>query len=240
MAAVEQGTTTGSSRFVQDQAVEAAPPVLVPPPPVPSGGATSTSFYERWTKPAIDRFAAFVLLVLTVPVLLVVALAVRITLGAPVLYRQRRVGRDGHVFRVWKFRTMHPDRRCGEVPVPVERRICHKREDDPRHTRLGSLLRRWRLDELPQLANVLAGHMSLVGPRPELVEIVRLYEPWQHERHAVKPGITGLWQVSTEPRFGLMHEHTELDLAYVERVSLRTDLRILLRTVTCLLARNGR
>jgi lipopolysaccharide/colanic/teichoic acid biosynthesis glycosyltransferase len=195
--------------------------------------------YVRWCKPVLDRLTAGVLLLLTIPLLLAVAAAVLLTLGRPVLYRQSRVGQGGRIFRVWKFRTMLPDRRFTHVPVAVERRVCHKRTDDPRHTPVGSLLRRWRLDELPQLINVLSGDMSLVGPRPELVEVVALYEPWQHGRHAVKPGITGAWQVSTFPGLGLMHEHTDVDLDYIRRVGIRTDAAILFRTVRCLLSRNG-
>ena len=205
-------------------------------PPV----APADSAYVRLCKPVMDRVAAGVLLVITLPLILMVAVVVQISLGRPVLYRQRRVGQGGEVFRVWKFRTMLPDRRVVEHPVEVERRVCHKREDDPRHTRVGTVLRRWRLDELPQLVNILTGTMSLVGPRPELVEVVSRYQPWQHRRHAVKPGLTGLWQVSTPTFSGLMHENTHIDLDYVDRIGLRTDVRILLRTVSCVLARSGR
>jgi lipopolysaccharide/colanic/teichoic acid biosynthesis glycosyltransferase len=196
--------------------------------------------YVRYCKPVIDRVTAGVLLLATLPLILVVAATVMLALGRPVLYRQRRVGQGGDVFRVWKFRTMLPDRRVVERPVPVDRRVCHKREDDPRHTRVGTVLRRWRLDELPQLVNILAGSMSLVGPRPELVEVVSRYQPWQHRRHAVKPGLTGLWQVSTPTYSGLMHENTHIDLDYIDRIGLRTDLRILVRTVSCILSRTGR
>jgi lipopolysaccharide/colanic/teichoic acid biosynthesis glycosyltransferase len=202
--------------------------------------APADSPYVRWAKPVLDRVAAGVLLLLTLPLMLMVAAAVLVTLGRPVLYRQCRVGQGGEVFRVWKFRTMLPDRRVAERPVAVERRVCHKREDDPRHTRAGTVLRRWRLDELPQLVNILSGSMSLVGPRPELVEVVSRYQPWQHRRHAVKPGLTGLWQVSTPTYSGLMHENTHIDLDYIDRIGLRTDVRILLQTVRCVLARSGR
>ncbi len=202
--------------------------------------APSESLYVRWCKPVIDRVAAGAILLLTLPLVLVVAATVLLTLGRPVLYRQRRVGQGGEVFRVWKFRTMLPDRRVAERPVDIDRRVCHKREDDPRHTRVGTVLRRWRLDELPQLVNILCGSMSLVGPRPELVEVVSRYQPWQHKRHAVKPGLTGLWQVSTPTYSGLMHENTHIDLDYIDRIGLRTDVRILMRTVTCVLSRTGR
>jgi lipopolysaccharide/colanic/teichoic acid biosynthesis glycosyltransferase len=201
--------------------------------------APAESLYLRFGKPVMDRVAAAILLLLTLPLMLLVAITVLAALGRPVLYRQSRVGRGGQVFRVWKFRTMLPDRRTAELPVAVERRVCHKRDDDPRHTRVGIVLRRWRLDELPQLVNILAGTMSLVGPRPELVEVVGRYQPWQHRRHAVKPGLTGLWQVSTPTYSGLMHEHTHVDLDYINRIGLGTDLRILLRTVRCILSRSG-
>jgi lipopolysaccharide/colanic/teichoic acid biosynthesis glycosyltransferase len=195
--------------------------------------------YDRYVKPAIDWLGGLALFLLFLPVMLAVALAVWASLGSPVLIRQQRVGRNGRVFGMFKFRTMHPDRRRQHVHVPAEadRRRTHKSADDPRHTPLGRFLRRMSLDELPQLLNVLAGHMSLVGPRPELADVVeRFYEPWQLQRHLVKPGITGLWQVTE--RFegnGVMHHHTTLDIAYIEQQSFRTDVRILLRTPAAVL-----
>ena len=110
--------------------------------------------------------------------------------------------------------------------------------DDPRHTRVGRFLRKWSLDELPQFWNVVRGDMSLVGPRPELVEIVARYEPWQHQRHVVKPGLTGLWQVSSRGT-GMMHLHTDIDLEYIETMGPITDLKILLRTIPATLRRRG-
>jgi lipopolysaccharide/colanic/teichoic acid biosynthesis glycosyltransferase len=110
-----------------------------------------------------------------------------------------------------------------------DRRSTHKSEHDPRIRPVGRFLRKWSLDELPQLTNVLTGHMSLVGPRPEMVQIVERYEGWQHARHRVKPGITGLWQVSA--REVPMHEATHIDLEYVERLSFLEDLRILAGTL---------
>ena len=194
-------------------------------------------WYERWVKPAVDRIAALILLILTLPILAVCALAIYRTMGSPVVLRQERVGMGGRVFTVYKLRTMLPDRRTSFQPFKgPEKRISHKRPDDPRITQVGRFLRKWSLDELPQLVNVLRGDMSLVGPRPELVDIVVKYQPWQHRRHSVKPGITGLWQVS-ERGERMMHQATEVDTDYVDNLSPILDLRILAVTPFAALGR---
>jgi lipopolysaccharide/colanic/teichoic acid biosynthesis glycosyltransferase len=165
------------------------------------------------------------------------AVAIVLEMGTPVVFRQRRVGKEGRAFTVYKFRTMAPDRRGNFNGYSgADRRRYHKAETDPRHTHLGRWLRKWSLDELPQLFNVLRGDMSLVGPRPEVVEVVRRYEPWQHRRHEVKPGMTGMWQVIARGD-GPMHEHASLDLAYVEQCSFSLDLKILLQTIPTVLGR---
>ncbi len=195
--------------------------------------------YERFFKPASDHVLALALLVVVSPLLLIVATLVRLRLGAPILLRQVRVGRDEELFALHKFRTMHPDRRCNRIPYDgSDRRRTHKDRNDPRLTSLGRFLRKWSLDELPQLWDVFVGRLSLVGPRPELVDIVACYEPWQHARHTVKPGLTGLWQVKARGN-GAMHEHTDLDIEYAKRVTLRNDLRILLLTIPAVIAHNG-
>ena len=199
----------------------------------------SESGYEDFVKPAIDRIFACALLILCLPLLLVVAVMVALSLGWPIVLRQRRVGRNGETFVLHKFRTMHPDRRqVGVTYLGGDRRRTHKHPDDPRLTPVGRALRKWSLDELPQLWDVVTGKLSLVGPRPELESIVAGYEPWQHDRHAVKPGLTGLWQVKARGD-GEMHEHTDLDIEYVQSVTLRSDLKILLLTVPAILARKG-
>lgn len=186
--------------------------------------------YERWVKPVVDRLGAFVLLMAAAPMILAASLAILVTMGRPVFLRQYRVGRHGKVFALYKFRTMTPDRRREQVGFEgPERRLTHKHPEDPRITPVGAFLRKWSLDELPQFWNVARGDMSLVGPRPELVDIVARYETWQHRRHAVKPGITCTWQVSERGETPL-HEATEVDLEYVDRVSLALDLRLLLLT----------
>jgi lipopolysaccharide/colanic/teichoic acid biosynthesis glycosyltransferase len=194
--------------------------------------------YVRIVKPVMDRGLAVALSVALAPLLLVVALAVRVALGAPVLFTQTRVGRAGRPFTLYKFRSMRPDRRVQQLPYAgPDRRVSYEATNDPRHTRLGLFLRAWSLDELPQLWNVLRGDMSLVGPRPEVPEVVAGYADWQHERHRVRPGLTGLWQVTartTKPMHAVAN--TGIDVQYVQRVSLRLDCRILLRTLPAVLS----
>jgi len=190
--------------------------------------------YRRWLKPAFDRTVAALLLLVLLPVLVAIALTLRVRLGKGILFRQERVGLGGTPFTVYKFRTMLPDRRGTRTAAAqpwdgVDRRVTHKTVADPRHTRVGLFLRRWSLDELPQLFNVLRGEMSLVGPRPELPAVVARYQPWEHARHAVRPGLTGFWQTTARAE-GPMHDYTYLDLEYVKSISFGTDLRLLLST----------
>ena len=195
----------------------------------------TSSFYTCVVKPGFDRVAAAGALVVAAVPMAAVAFTVAVYLDRPVLFRQTRIGLDGEPFEVLKFRTMRPDRRGLRLDVIHDRRETHKSSDDPRHTRVGRFLRRYSLDELPQLINVLRGEMSFVGPRPELASVVaESYRPGLEQRHLVKPGLTGLWQVSARGN-GPMHENGEWDLDYVERVSLRTDLMILAKTPAAML-----
>jgi exopolysaccharide biosynthesis polyprenyl glycosylphosphotransferase len=195
----------------------------------------------RMLKAVFDRLAGAVLLLLTVPLMLVVAAAVKYRSTGPVLFRQVRVGKDGREFVMYKFRTMHTDAesRLAEIRHLNEYDgVLFKMRDDPRVTPVGRWLRRFSLDELPQVVNVLLGHMSLVGPRPPLPEEVARYADDVRRRLAVKPGLTGPWQVSG--RSDLSWEETvRLDLAYVENWSLTLDLVILLRTVTAVCRASG-
>ncbi len=191
-----------------------------------------SSLYLRFVKPAIERSLVAVLGVLLLPLMLAIAAVLRRKLGRRILISQKRVGLYGQPFAMYKFRTMLPDRRQGRRSVEVERRLRHKHPDDPRHTTVGKALRATGLDELPQLWNIVKGDMSLVGPRPELIDIVEQYEPWQHSRHLVRPGLTGLWQVSERKNGEPMHLHTEVDLEFVRTVSPSTDLRILRDTLS--------
>ena len=202
--------------------------------------AARARFYTRGGKRVLDVTTASIGLILTLPLMAIVALTVRLSMGPGVFYRQERVGHNGRRFTVLKFRTMHPDRRTvlQDPPEGVDRRLTHKSDADPRHTLAGRILRRWGVDELPQLWNVLRGDMSVVGPRPELPSVVARYQNWQHERHAVKPGITGLWQISERGKLA-MHHCVNTDIEYVRNVSFRDDVGILVRTIPAALRRTG-
>lgn len=201
--------------------------------------ALPASPYVRWIKPTFDRVVGLVALALSLPLIALIGAAIWITMGAPVFLAQDRVGLRGRVFRLWKFRTMAPDRRTTQLEwLGENRRQTHKSANDPRITPLGRWLRATRLDEIPQLVNVVSGDLSLVGPRPEMAAIVAQYEAWQHRRHAVKPGVTGLWQISDQGD-KLLRDCTEMELAYLEQVSLKTDMRIIALTIPAMLRRKG-
>jgi lipopolysaccharide/colanic/teichoic acid biosynthesis glycosyltransferase len=192
-------------------------------------------------KRGLDILVCLTLLIALSWLFVLVAVAVKVSSPGPIFFRQARVGRHGQPFTMVKFRTMRPERRRANISLPAgmpERRRRHKGRADPRVTCVGRFLRRTCLDELPQFWNVLRGDMSLVGPRPELPEIVATYQAWQHARHLVTPGITGWWQVNRDPR-RLMHEATELDLHYVRHQSLALDVWILLRTVGAIVRGSG-
>lgn len=195
--------------------------------------------YASYVKPTVDRVVALVMVLLLLPVLVVITALVKWQLGSGVFFRQDRVGRDGRVFTIYKFRTMTAARSVAGADGPAGVTVLHKRDDDPRHTPLGRLLRSLSLDELPQLWNVLKGDMSLVGPRPEMVEIVAEHDLWSHPRHLIRPGVTGPWQVS-QWRDRPLHEHLDEDLPYIERVTLLADLRIVAGTVRAVARRSGR
>jgi exopolysaccharide biosynthesis polyprenyl glycosylphosphotransferase len=188
-------------------------------------------------KRLVDVIGSLAALVLLSPVLAIVALAIVWRDGRPALYRQTRIGLHGRPFSVYKFRSMvkDADQRLRELEALNEiQGPAFKVTDDPRVTRVGRILRKTSLDELPQFWNVLRGEMSIVGPRPPLPAEVRDYDIWHRRRLAMKPGITGLWQVSArhEENFD---QWVRLDIDYIDRWSLLLDLRIMLRTVPALL-----
>jgi lipopolysaccharide/colanic/teichoic acid biosynthesis glycosyltransferase len=196
-------------------------------------------FYSTYLKRLLDVVISAFLLIILSPLFLLVSCAIYLISGHSPIFVHTRVGRGGTRFRMYKFRTMIDDRRQAfRHYTGQDRRRVHKSVADPRVTRLGQLLRRTSIDELPQLVNVLRGDMSLVGPRPELPEIVARYATWQHARHAVKPGITGWWQVQGRSQ-QMMHTATELDLYYVANQSFLLDASILIRTIPAVLSRRG-
>lgn len=195
-------------------------------------------------KAALDWIGALVLTVLFSPVLVVVAVLVKLSDGGPVFFRQERVGLDGEIFRMTKFRSMAVDAEARlealreQASDGVDRGVLFKVRDDPRVTPIGRFIRRYSIDELPQLFNVLAGRMSLVGPRPPLPAEVEQYEHDVHRRLLVKPGMTGLWQING--RSDLTWEQSvRFDLYYVENWSVAQDLVILWRTFHAVVTKDG-
>jgi exopolysaccharide biosynthesis polyprenyl glycosylphosphotransferase len=192
-------------------------------------------------KGLVDRTAAFFALLFLFPIFLFVAVAIKIDSRGPVFFRQRRVGLGGREFEVFKFRSMvvDADQMLGQITQMNETDgLMFKMRRDPRVTRVGNVLRKWSLDELPQLINVLIGDMSLVGPRPPLPTEVAWYDQDVARRLLVKPGMTGLWQVSGRSDLP-WEDGIRLDLYYVENWSLAADLTILWKTVGAVLMRKG-
>jgi exopolysaccharide biosynthesis polyprenyl glycosylphosphotransferase len=196
---------------------------------------------RRVIKAVFDRAFASIVLLLTAPLLLLATLGIWLADGGPALFRQTRVGKDGKVFTVYKFRTMVLDaeERKAELAMQNEHDgLMFKIRSDPRITNVGRWLRRWSVDELPQLVNVLLGDMSLVGPRPALPEEADRYADHVRRRLMVKPGLTGLWQVNGRADL-TWDESVRLDLRYVENWSFVLDLQILWKTVSAVLSGSG-
>jgi exopolysaccharide biosynthesis polyprenyl glycosylphosphotransferase len=192
-------------------------------------------------KRVFDLVLSLLALIFALPIMMISILLVYLEDGSPVIFRQKRVGKDGRLFEIFKIRTMVKN--AEELHAQIEKRdvdgnLIHKMKDDPRVTRVGRFLRRFSLDELPQLFNVLAGTMSLVGPRPELPYLAEKYEPWQRERFDVLPGITGWWQVNSRSDKP-MQLHIEDDLYYIQNYSIWLDLQILVRTIWVVLSGRG-
>lgn len=206
---------------------------------------------ELVVKRAIDLACSIVGLILLSPLFLIIAVLVRMDSPGAAMFSQKRVGKGQKEFTFYKFRSMHTH--CDEslhydymaklIGSESEDTLkgkdgCFKLEEDPRVTRVGRFLRKSSLDELPQLVNVLRGDMSLVGPRPAIAYEVEMYEPWHMGRLAVKPGITGLWQVSGRSVKNFQ-EMVELDLEYIDSWSLWFDLKIVLKTFAVVFSRQG-
>jgi lipopolysaccharide/colanic/teichoic acid biosynthesis glycosyltransferase len=208
---------------------------------------------ERFVKRSIDVVAAAMVLVLGFPFFLAIALLIKITSRGPVFFIQNRIGEDGGEFALFKFRTMRPNSddtlhreftrnfiqgRLPETPLDDGNVTTYKMVDDPRITAVGRFLRKTSLDELPQFINILKGEMTIVGPRPPLPYEYECYDEWHKLRLKVRPGLTGLWQVSGRSTVPF-HEMVAMDIYYIERWSLLLDLKIMLRTVPVMLGGTG-
>ncbi len=236
---------SGVTMFVAPEITDVAGP-LVAIRPVPGLPILTVEQPElggplRVVKEAVDRVLAATCIVGLLPLLVVIALAVRVSSRGPVIFKQVRVGLRGKPFVLWKFRTMIADaeeRRATLLDLNEHDGVLFKIRDDPRVTPLGKVLRRWSVDELPQLWNVMRGDMSIIGPRPPLPAEVENYSHRVRRRLLVKPGMTGLWQISG--RSGIpWEEAVRLDLHYVEHWSPSLDMTILAKTVSAVLRRHG-
>lgn len=196
-------------------------------------------------KTLMDKVLSLAGLLVTAPLLVAIAVSIRLDDHGPVIFRQERVGMNGRNFQMWKFRSMrvgadkeHAQMMAAHGTQDVDRGPMFKLQNDPRVTRVGALLRRTSLDELPQLWNILRGDMSLVGPRPPLPSEAETYDSAAMRRLLVKPGLTGMWQVSGRSNLS-WEESVRLDLYYVANWTLMDDLAILFRTVKTVLTREG-
>jgi exopolysaccharide biosynthesis polyprenyl glycosylphosphotransferase len=201
---------------------------------------TGTNF---WIKRCFDFFAASLLLLSISPLLLAIALSIKLNSAGPVFFKQTRIGLHGQPFKVWKFRTMVSD--AEQLLKGLESQnqskdgVLFKLKEDPRVTKVGRFLRQYSLDELPQIFNVLFGQMSLVGPRPFATRDVEKFSTHHADRHIVLPGITGLWQVSGRSDAMDIDHVVRLDVSYIQNWSLWLDFKILLRTVLVVLRKEG-
>jgi len=215
--------------------------VVICPPQIGAARAVSRRRLqlELLLKRAVDISTAALLLVLLFPLLLVTALAIRLSCGAPVLFRQERWGLDEKTFTCLKFRTMRtePPPPCLDLPRPAGALL--KMKNDPRVTPLGAFLRKTSIDELPQLLNVLSGSMSLVGPRPLMRHMLEPFPELRKARCVVRPGVTGLWQISARHLNTTALDMASYDTEYIRRFSLVLDARIIMKTIPALFRADG-
>ena len=228
---VKEEVTTRAGR-VLDAGVSTAAPVPIE--------IRQSSMYDLG-KRIFDLAAGSLILLLLLPIIPLIAIMIKLDSPGPVFFKQERVGKNGRVFKFFKFRSMYreAERRRGEVESLNEQEgPVFKARLDPRVTVVGGFLRRSSLDEIPQIFNVLRGEMSIVGPRPHLPAEVKKYQPWHRKRLEVTPGITCLWQISGRSHVNF-NEWMRLDVEYLRLRSFKTDLAIFLKTVPAVIARKG-
>lgn len=212
-------------------------------PAIPGGHEPSIKGQARLFKRLFDIILSAVLLVLLSPLMAAIALLIKLDSAGPILFRQQRVGERGRLFWMYKFRSMIDGAEKAETQLLHQtaegKAFFAKTPADARITRIGRLLRRTSLDELPQLFNVLVGQMSLVGPRPEMPWMIEVYEPWQRKRFTVPQGMTGWWQVNGRMQRATLQQRAEDDLFYIRHYSLWLDLHILWKTVHAIIRGQG-
>ena len=198
---------------------------------------------SRMVKRTIDIIGGFLGIVLSSPIMLFTAIAIKIESPGPVLFKQVRVGQNGRHFKIYKFRSMYKDAEARKAELMAQNEIkggiMFKMKDDPRITKVGKFIRKTSIDELPQFFNILKGDMSLVGTRPPTLDEVEKYERTQWKRISIKPGLTGMWQVNGRSKIDNFDEIVELDVEYIDTWSLLLDIKILVKTVTILFSKKG-
>nr|WP_211176425.1 sugar transferase [Brasilonema sp. UFV-L1] len=211
-------------------------PCMTIPAPIIAGS-------DFWVKRCFDLCCSIILLLILSPVYLLIALLIKLDSPGPIFFKQDRIGLHSKKFKIWKFRTMVADaekmQKALETKNEIKDGVLFKLKNDPRITKIGKILRRYSLDELPQLFNVLLGQMSLVGPRPLPIRDVEKFQTAHFIRQEVLPGITGLWQVSGRSNIDNFENTVKLDISYIENWSLWLDLKILLKTVQVVLRKTG-
>ena len=200
--------------------------------------APALSYPQRLVKRSFDILLCILFFPFGLVIMGITALAIWIVSGRPIIFRQTRVGENGRLFTINKFRTMISSMGDADYLMNATTSPEAKTKDDRRITRLGRFLRRTSLDELPQIFNIFKGEMSLVGPRPEIPSLVEQYQPWQYQRFSVPPGMTGWWQISGRSDRP-MHLHTQDDLYYIENYSVFLDIMILARTISAVIIGKG-
>ena len=198
--------------------------------------------FYLFSKRVTDIFLSAIGLILLSPILLIVAIAIRIDSKGPIIFKQDRVGKDGKIFSMYKFRSMIVNAEELKAKLETKNEMSgpmFKMKNDPRITKVGRFIRKTSLDELPQLWNVLKGDMSLVGTRPPTVDEYEKYTPEQKKRLSFKPGITGLWQVSGRSEITNFDDVVKLDVSYIDDWTIWSDIKILLKTVKVVLMKDG-